>query len=412
MSSRIEDPYKNFCVHPFVKMFVSTSGQMKACCYSKQSDSNDTSILGKEVNEVWNSNTLQNLRNSFNQRIMPKDICKSCIQSEEQGVISHRQYENDKWKSLTDYYYTNAHTVVPSPLSFDLRMSNECNLQCVMCDPQLSNQIAKNMLEYNKTSRSNPYTNEWDVEVLSTSSNNFNQRFVDHILENAKRTQEIWTLGGEPFVMKGFTSLIEGLVDSKESGHIDLHIISNGTVIKESWIEKYLTKFKQVNLSISLDATGQVLEYVRYPSSWSALESKILRIKKICDQYENFQINLEPTIQLLNLKDLPNLLDFIKQNKFNFNTTFLDWPEPLHFANSPIDYRIEIVRKIETFLPDLKTLDLTDNYNWLDWIKTQPQKTLSDEQRDYFRYMLDYFDNTRATKFLDLYPEFGFLKEK
>jgi len=411
MTNEIEDLYKNFCVHPFVKMFVTTTGHMKACCYAKQLDSDDINILGKDVDEVWNSKTLQKLRHKFNQRIIPKNICKSCIESEEQGIISNRQYENHKWKSLADYYYKNAHTVVPSPLSFDLRMSNECNLQCVMCNSTLSNQIAKNMLEYNKFGKSNPYTNSKDLEVLSTSSNNFNQRFVDHILANAKRTQEIMAVGGEPFVMKGFTSLIEELVNRKESGHIKVHIISNGTIIKESWIEKYLTKFKHVNLSISLEATGKVLEYVRYPSAWSALESKILRSKKICDQYENFQITLEPTIQLLNLKDLPNLLDFIKQNKFPFNTTFLDWPEPLHFANSPIDYRIEIVKKIETFLPELKTLNLIDDYNWLDWIKTEPQKTLSDKQRDYFRYMLDYFDSTRATKFLDLYPEFGFLKD-
>lgn len=401
-----KDPYENFCIHPFVKMFISTQGQMRACCYAQQPISNDISIVGNSIEKIWNGSTFQNLRKSFNNRTLPKDICRICIESEQKGIRSHRQYENDRWKSLTEFYYKNPHTDAPAPISFNLRMSNECNLQCVMCRPQLSNQIAKTMSIFNQTNKNNLYSHEWDVEKYSTCESNFNDDFSNFIIKNIDTTQEIYAVGGEPFVMKGFQSLIEKIVTMHKSSHIDLHIISNGTVIKESWTEKYLTQFKKVSIGISLDATDKILEYVRYPSKWSVLQDKIIRLKEISNKYPNIIINLEPTIQLLNLKGLESLIEFITNNKLKFDPTFLDTPAPLHFAISPQPYRQQIVEKIKPQVKKLVDLELTDDTSWLDWIYNEPQKKMNDQQYQYFKDMITYFDATRSLKFLSLYPEF------
>ena len=400
------DPYENFCIHPFVKMFVSTQGQMRACCYAQQPLSHDLDISKNPIENVWNGKMFQSIRKSFNKRVIPKDICRICIENEKNGIPSQRQYENKKWKQQTDYFYHNAHTKVPSPISFSLRMSNECNLQCVMCRPQLSNQIAKNMLEYNSKHNNNSYTTEWDVEKYVTSGANFNKSFVDHIVKNADRTQEIWAVGGEPFVMKGFQSMIEQLVDADKSSHITLHIISNGTVIKESWIQKYLTKFKKVVLGISLDATGSILEYIRYPSVWSILENKIIKIKQITQTHTNIQLNLEPTIQLLNLKGLESLINFVKQHSLVIDPTFLDSPKPLHFANASQKYRQQIVSTISDAVKSLIDSELMHDVSWLDWISSEPQRTLETHDKIYFKHMIEYFDATRNIKFKSLYPEF------
>lgn len=404
------DPYANFCVHPFVKMFISTKSQMKPCCISKPLKPMNTDVRFQAIESVWNGEDFQKLRQSFNQRQIPEHTCRDCIENEKNGVLSHRQYENKKWKKLTDFYFNNPHTIVPPPVSFDLRLSNECNLQCVMCNPELSNQIAKSMSKYKQSNKENPYTLEYDVEKYIASNSVSNQKFINHIIANADMTQEIWCLGGEPFVMKPVISLLETLVENKQSSHISLKMISNGTVIKESWIENYLTKFKQVWIGISLDATENILEYVRYPSSWTILQQKILNLKKICDQYPNFSVTLEPTIQLLNLKSLPKLLSFANENNFNINFSFLDEPIPLFFGNSTQEYRSDIVSQLKRNSNLTQDGDLTKD-GWLNWVKNQPQKFLNEKEKIYFKYMIEYFDNTRPVKFLKLYPEFEFMLE-
>lgn len=408
MASNLKDPYKNFCVHPFVKMFVSTEAQMRPCCISKPVTKQNTNVRFQSIESVWNGEDFQQLRQSFNQRQIPEHTCRACIENEKNGFFSHRQYENKKWKSLTDFYFTNPHTIVPPPVSFDLRLSNECNLQCVMCNPELSNQIAKNMSKYNKSNKANPYTLEYDVEKYVVSDSGLNQKFIDHIITNADNTQEIWTLGGEPFVMKPVLSLLETLVENKQSNHISLKMISNGTVIKESWIEKYLTKFEKVWIGISLDATEDILEYVRYPSSWSVLQQKIISLKKICDRYPNFSVTLEPTIQLLNLKSLPKLFTFANENNFIINPSFLDEPIPLFFGNSTQQYRMDIISQLESSNKHFPNNSLLKD-GWLDWVKNQPQKFLDEKEKVYFVHMIEYFDKTRPVRFLELYPEFEFM---
>ena len=132
MPSHDKDPYKDFCVHPFVKMYVSTQGQMRACCYSQQPITSDLSINHNTTENIWNGDTFQNIRQSFNDRIIPHDICRICIESESKGMPSQRQYENKKWQKYTEYFYHNPQIEVPAPVSYDIRISNECNLQCVM----------------------------------------------------------------------------------------------------------------------------------------------------------------------------------------------------------------------------------------------------------------------------------------
>jgi len=409
MSSRPEDSYDNFCVHPFVKMFVSTQSQMRACCDSQQTISPELSVLKNSVENIWNGETFQKLRQSFNERKMPSDICRICIEREKQGMISSRIYENKKFNKLTEYYYNNPTTIVPSPLSLSLRMSNECNLQCVMCRPQLSNQIAKNMLQFNQTNTDNLYSTEWPVEEYSSSDFNYNEKFVQHIVDHAEHTEEIWAVGGEPFVMKGFDKLIKKLVDADKSSHITLHIISNGTVIKESFIEQYLTKFKKVILGISLDATEDILEYVRYPSVWSVLQDKIIRINKIARQFPQFSLNLEPTMQLLNIKGLPKLLDFANTYSIAFDLTVLDTPEPLRFSYCPIEERQKIYNEITDSIKQLQDKELSENVEWHNWLINEPTKIMDSRTKKYFQHMVQYFDATRPKKFLDIYPEYDHL---
>lgn len=397
MSSDEKDPYKNFCVHPFVKMFVSTQAHMRLCCVSP-SLPREVSVEKNSIESVWNGPVFQKYRNEFNQRKMP-DVCRECIVNEKNGVPSHRQYENKQWKELTEFYYNNPHTTVPSPVSYDIRLSNECNLQCVMCNPMLSNQIAKNMANYNQSNQNNLYTTEYGPEKYIISDSALKQKFIDHIIDNADSTQEIWTLGGEPFVMKTVMTLIETLVKNKQSDHITLKMNSNGTVIKESWIENKLTKFKKVWIGLSLDATGDILEYVRYPSAWPVLQQKIVRLKKICDRHPSVKITLEPTVQLLNLKALPELYKFANEHELAVNPTFLDEPKQLFFGNSSQDYRLKIADQLQ----DYKKND------WLDWVINQPQKFLTTDEKKYFKHMVEYYDSTRPVKFLSLYPEFEFM---
>jgi len=119
-------------------------------------------------------------------------------------------------------------------------------------------------------------------------------------------TKEICLMGGEPFLRKDWFTLGKEIVDN----NIKLHFISNGFLINEKKISKIKT-LQPHSLTISLDGSrAKTHDYIRgKPGS----HTRIMKAIKLAHR-ENIPVTLITTVSKINMKELPELRDFILNN--------------------------------------------------------------------------------------------------
>jgi len=208
----------------------------------------------------------------------------------------------------------------------DLRLSNKCNLQCKMCSPGDSDQLAKLAKELpydNPLLAQLPKNNPQDIDLL-----------LNLILE-LPNLEAIRFAGGEPFVMPEVEDFIEKLLQYNKTD-ISIEFVTNCTSAKPHVI-KMLEQFKHVELMCSIDGIGDTLEYQRYPARWETVENNFKRLYN-----SNANVRLVPAIGLLNYNGLPEFFKWAEQFP-NALITYNEIQEPsfLDFRLIPLQHRVQ-----------------------------------------------------------------------
>ena len=101
-----------------------------------------------------------------------------------------------------------------------------------------------------------------------------------------------------------------GWIDSIDKNMI-LKFTTNGMQINRKYMEK-LDGFKKVEVKISMDGTGSVYEYIRWKGVWETLHNN----RKILEEYrsDRFKVNSDPTYQVLNILNIPDLIEYHLEN--------------------------------------------------------------------------------------------------
>ena len=171
---------KLFCVLPFVQHYISTQGWSELCCDANFEQRDYEGKLD------WNSKNLVKARKSFNEGKWPSE-CGFCISREQQGGQSLRMLSNKQWQREYNYFLNNPTVNPPLPVSYDLRLGNFCNLECVMCDPMSSDKIGKSMNAYFGNKPNTIYDGD-----TSRSSDYTEKQMIDKILDNPKKVKKIY----------------------------------------------------------------------------------------------------------------------------------------------------------------------------------------------------------------------------
>lgn len=146
----------SFCIYPFLELNISPNGQVRPCCAFANDltqDGRPLSVSENTVEEIWNSKTLQDLRQRM---ISGKSVegCAYCYNQKRSGLRSLWEDANDSFEAgwlnpekltLEDLKQKakNSNYIMPhGPQRFDLRVSNTCNLKCRMCNSSSSSSIA------------------------------------------------------------------------------------------------------------------------------------------------------------------------------------------------------------------------------------------------------------------------------
>lgn len=388
---------ENFCILPFISGYVSTQKDFKLCCEFQQT------LPGHNFEEIWNGPDYKEYRHLFLDGVMPA-ACENCTSDEKAGIESHRQSQLKRFPIDVEHYTTTKQVVVPPPKSFDIRFSNYCNLECVMCDPQNSSAIATRVLNYSlKESISNVYNSRENTNTHKTT--------LEFLYKNIHELRELVLAGGEPFLMPEVKSLLEYCVEQGVAKNISLRITTNATIVRTKWWNDFLLKFKHIDLLCSVDATDEILEYVRFPSKWTVIRKNLLLFKQLAEDNSNFVFRIEMCLHALNFKNFPTLINFAVEHNIPIMTSLVYYiagqSEVINYDVLDVEYRKSIIDQIN--FDKLKTVQTNINQKLLSTlIETSKRQLTQIEKRD-ISALIVYWDSHKKVKFNELYPELEFL---
>ena len=385
---------KYFCTLPWLMMAVRNNGDMRVCCQANTAESRG--LYRKEDGVPYNveKEPMAQARNSALAKELRKSMlegraheaCIRCDKEEENKIRSRRIFEVDKAKD--NFNFEHAKKVTASdgsidtqkmPLQYlDLRFGNKCNIRCRMCGPTDSNAWYNDFVELWGTEYYEEATGT--VKLIKDKRKNWipennlydwvdRDNFWSDVEKNMDHLTYIHTVGGEPMLIDRQFDLLEKCIEKGIAKNIALEYNTNGTIIPEkAWA--YWKHFKFVKIGLSLDGTGKLNDYIRYPSKWEMIEANIRKL-------ENYQGNLHLwftyTVQIFNIYYLDDILKWKISNEFE---NFGDSPKQpfisAHPLHNPKHYNIKILptpvkkiieQKLRTVYPWLEDYFDQNNYS-------------------------------------------------
>lgn len=354
---------KTYCSKLWDHQYIHMSGSFRFCCATNDnisdSKNNRYNINNTSLEQVWNSEQVRKTRLKM---IAGEQIseCVKCVEQEARGYKSMRSVDN---KNINFAKTDKDGFVSVLPTTMELHYGNVCNLRCRMCSQNYSNQVGKELLEIGKndpdflnwvikqSGNVNNWTNNLSVEY-TWFENKKNKNKLNNFV--SKNIQQLTVIGGEPTIIPEFYELFdycdkEGTLEKKH-----FTIVTNLTNVNPKMI-KWLPKLKNWTIWASMDGLGERTEYIRYPSNFEKIKENLNFYKSILKEGSNGKIIFSPAVQLLNIDQLDDMLEwFIEFSEGNFGKNFdVSWmaqvwyPRICNYDIAPRSYRLKIADKLE-----------------------------------------------------------------
>ncbi|MCY4512233.1 MAG: twitch domain-containing radical SAM protein [Bdellovibrionales bacterium] len=347
---------KTFCPLPWIHLSARSDGSGRLCCKAHEFPlkNNQGEVVfwqnSDNVHSYFNSEEYKKIRLQMLRGKQPSH-CVSCFEQESHGGHSQRQAALNEYgthKRIIDSLIrsTNSDGSIDHPkhLYLDMTLGNKCNLKCRMCHPWSSYIIGRDWKkmgkEFNEEETKKILQNEWYASP----------DFFQFVRSALPFVEEINTTGGEPFLIKEHFSILKMIIEEGHSDHISLRYNTNYTVIPDQMV-KLWKSFKKVTVNCSVEACGELNDYIRYPSKWNQLEKNMYALDELAFQNPHINILIHTTLQAYNVLRIPEFLDWLRQADFKavFRFPGLDLvqsPEWLHPGIYPQNLRSEIADKI------------------------------------------------------------------
>ena len=184
-----------FCAMPWVHLHVTQNGNVTPCCQAPWGDeAKFGNINTSTIQEVWKGKRFEDFRKQMIKG-KPAPACSRCYEKEEMGWISLREITNDKYENeINDLIRNKFHSSsYETPVYFDIRFSNVCNLKCRICNFSSSSSWYNDDLALGNIKPETP--------ALTTSIID-EEKFFREFKEQIGSIKEIYFAGGEPLMME------------------------------------------------------------------------------------------------------------------------------------------------------------------------------------------------------------------
>lgn len=295
--------------------------------------------------ELEHSDWLADIRKHMSKDLWPKE-CVRCEQSERVKGESIRTNSIKRHKML--------HPIRQDYLIVGGVLDNVCNSACQSCHAGLSTKIGS--LE------SKNYPRVDNSEVFD--------RLPQH------RIIELDVSGGEPTASKNYKKVLKNLPD----GIKIVRMNTNGSrTIPE--LEDVLKRNIMVIVTMSLDGIGQVHDYTRWPVKWDDYKKTIVYYQDLQKTFKLLQLDAWTTVSCLNVKQLPDIINFAKSKGIPHDWSFLDQPSVLN-----VRYTNKFTAEAKHISPNEIAIDVDNNKLLEDFISRQ-DKLRDIDIKNYFNFL-------------------------
>ncbi len=422
-----------FCIMPFIHISAKTSGALRLCCESPDSDVKPREVLGlreNQIQDVWNNSFYQDVRKKMLSDT-PLSSCEVCYKKERKGVTSRRMEYNQAWEErlgTKDYQALiheandNSGCLQSTPRYLDLRLGSLCNLKCRMCNSLTSTSFAKeweDLQEYTGPVSPEYFPQEQNFLKYSKKLSPWYESpsFWQELESLAPKLKRIYLTGGEPLLIKNNLKLLKKLLESGNN-QVEITINTNLTQLSEEFLETF-EQFEHSTLSLSIDGVGKTNNYIRYPSRWEDLETNLLRVAK-----RRIRLDLTFTLQAYNFFTLIPFLEWLNHNLME-KLDYIDWnilEGPHYLSYIILDYskRLEYVEELKRYLDSSETALNKKIYNKLRdkfplfvtrMAITHEDKLHKQNQKLFLRYTA-LLDQHRKQKLWEEIPQLSYLQDE
>jgi len=302
-STRAVSKLKPLCRAPFSNLYFSRNGNIISCCFNREH------ILGKypgqTLSELWHGTPLR----FFKKKVLKNSLLKGCD-------ICIREFENKNFHGVIARHFDFLAPKRRYPVMMEFELDSTCNLECIMCEGELSSSIRTNRDKLDKVP--SPYGHE----------------FAEYIKPYLRKAKLLRFGGGEPFLIPVYYDIWDIVV--KENPKCGIYVQTNGTIMNDR-IRKWLSG-GQFELGVSLDTLNtERFEHIR----------KNAKLKNVLQNIDEF-ISLIPakpgrpslvistTVMRDNWQDIPSLLEFAnrKNAQIVFNTVWTPLSCAIHNLKS------------------------------------------------------------------------------
>lgn len=326
-------PLKHFCFAPYSSMFFSLHGKMSPC-YATYNDKSD--VYGeKTIRDSWFNGSFSKIRKEHS-ICNYTESCKFCM-----DLFQNKAYSSMLMQKYEHYAFSK--TEYPKIMEFEL--SNRCNLECIMCDSNLSSSINK------RENNSSIVTDKYDASFIEEL-----KEFIPH-LQIAEFT------GGDPFLIEIYYQIWDMIIEINPKCAI---LITTNANCMNDRIQSLLRKSNKISFNISFDAfTKSTYEAIRKNGNFEKALTNIDIFNTYCKKNKT-SINLMVCPMTVNRYELPKIVEY--GNKIGAGVYFhtVIKPKELSLKFQAPEILDELIDTLKTYyFPKDTSLQKinNDNYN-------------------------------------------------
>ena len=284
------------CAAPVGALYFQPDGRIYPCCGSSQILGAVTGPRRGSLMDIWNGEPARALREA----VAAGDLRRGCDECAPHLADGRR---DDSLASHFDH-------IVPVldddgfPVFMDFALSSTCNLQCVMCNGELSSAI--------RTQR----------EGRPRRPSAYDQRFFAELREFLPHLRFAVFKGGEPFLAREVRQVWDDLRELAPDCKVS--VTTNGTQMSPM-VEQYVRDLR-MHVVVSIDgATAEANEAIRVGTDHDQVLANIARFVELTDEVGS-SVSLSFCLMASNWGELPGLLDLADELDVDVSVIWVNQP--------------------------------------------------------------------------------------
>ena len=320
------------CNAPFNNMYITLQGHVSPCW--KLPGNCDKWSHDRSLMDIWRGEHFQKYRDSLKQNQFI-NRCMECKKEIDDGV----------WPLAKAYQ---KFAVRDMPSLMEIELSNQCNLECIMCNGNLSSGIRKNR------------------DKLPPLPQIFDDTFNEQMREFIPHLDELRVNGGEPFAQKILLDLLDIVAEIKPD--LKVNIATNGTVYNKR-VQGILDKCN-IHLNISIDSLiPKRYEEIRVNGKFDKLMINFEIFKEYCHT-NNRSLSIMVNPMNMNWDEMIDFVRFTHLHGCNLWYNTILYPTHTTIKHLPYKKLVEILNFLKHDIEDVKNYkNARVAYNLIDQIE-------------------------------------------